>query len=101
MKTGQCKKHDECSNDFQDYVLGCYYDPFWPHLLMGDLFKFNAGEISVGGCVKKCGEAGFMLAGLRWENLKKTELIILKSYEISYKGEIFATGRSVKFLPAV
>ena len=65
MKTGQCKKHDECSNDFQDYVLGCYYDPFWPHLLMGDLFKFNAGEISVGGCVKKCGEAGFMLAGLR------------------------------------
>ena len=26
----------------------------------------DAGDISVAGCIKTCGEAGFMLAGLRW-----------------------------------
>ena len=65
LTTGKCMKHDECTNNFGNYVLGCYYDPFPPYLLAGDLFHFNAGDISVAGCIKACGEAGFMLAGLR------------------------------------
>ena len=58
-------KHDECSNNFESYILGCYYDPFPPHLRAGKFFRFDAGKISVVGCIKACGEAGFMLAGLR------------------------------------
>ena len=65
LSSGMCMKHDECSNNFGSYVLGCYYDPFPPHLLAGDFFHFDAGDISVAGCIKTCGEAGFMLAGLR------------------------------------
>ena len=58
-------KHNECTNNFGSYVMGCYYDPFPPHLLAGDFFHFDNGYISVAGCIKACGEAGFMLAGLR------------------------------------
>ena len=65
LTSGMCMKHDECSNNFGSYILGCYYDPFPPHLLAGDLFHFGSGDISVAGCIKACGEAGFLLAGLR------------------------------------
>ena len=68
LSTGTCVNHDGCLNSFASYVLGCYYHPypFPPHLLMGKQIHFNAGNtISVVGCIKACGEAGFMLAGLR------------------------------------
>ena len=65
LTTGMCMKHDECSNNFGSYILGCYYDPFPPHLLSGDFLHFENGDISLAECIKECGEAGFMLAGLR------------------------------------
>ena len=68
LTTGYCKKHDECTNNFANYILGCYYDPFPPYLLSGDSFRFGGqdnGDISIAGCIKACGEEGFMLAGLR------------------------------------
>ena len=67
LTTGYCKKHDECTNSFGGYILGCYYDPYPPHLLGGKtiLFGGQEGGISVAGCIKACGEAGFLLAGLR------------------------------------
>ena len=67
LTTGYCKKHDECTNSFGGYILGCYYDPYPPHLLGGKtiLFGGQEGGISVADCIKACGEAGFLLAGLR------------------------------------
>ena len=74
LTTGYCKKHDECTNNFANYILGCYYDPFPPHLLSGDSFRFGGqdnGDISIAGCIKACGEEGFMLAGLRLVLIRK------------------------------
>ena len=78
LTTGYCKKHDECTNNFANYILGCYYDPFPPYLLSGDSFRFGGqdnGDISIAGCIKACGEEGFMLAGLRLVLIRKLLLL--------------------------
>ena len=79
LTTGYCKKHDECTNNFANYILGCYYDPFPPYLLSGDSFRFGGqdnGDISIAGCIKACGEEGFMLAGLRLVLIRKLLLLM-------------------------
>ena len=82
-------KHDECSNYFGNYILGCYYDPFPPHLLSGDFFHFENGDISLAECIKECGEAGFMLAGLRWDCAElKLKIEILRDRQFCHCGNV-------------
>ena len=94
LSTGMCMKHDECSNNFGSYILGCFYDPFPPHLLAGDFFHFAAGDISVAGCIKVCGEAGFMLAGLRlaiWTTSKSKDIrsiLIIRDRQFCHCGNV-------------
>ena len=49
---------------FADYIMGCYSDEYPPYILSGAMELFSSDN-SVAKCVKTCGEAGFLLAGLR------------------------------------
>ena len=58
---------------------------------MGKRIHFNAGNtISVVGCIKACGEAGFMLAGLRFslsENLSDV-FFVLRDRQFCHCGNV-------------